>query len=320
MNVIAIMGCTASGKSSVAEVIAGRWRESRGVVATVMAVDSMQVYRGMDIGTSKPSEQVRRSLPHAMLDVADPWESYSAARFCDTAQNILDAHAAEGKRVIMVVGTILYFKALTQGLFAGPAAQPEIRRRLNQLADDAGTEALHRQLAAVDAVAAGRIHLNDRRRLIRALEVFEVTGRPISALQDQWRAERSAPDFPLIVIQRDRADLAHRINRRVEEMLERGLVEEVERLINHPQGLSMQAAQGVGYKEIIDYLHGRCSRDQAIEEIKINTRHLAKLQRTWLRRFAITATVDAGPTETAELQAQQIMDACEGWADRLASA
>lgn len=320
MNVIAIMGCTASGKSSVAEVIAGRWRESRGVAATIMAVDSMQVYRGMDIGTSKPSEQVRRSLPHAMLDVADPWESYSAARFCDTAQNILDAHAAAGKRVIMVVGTILYFKALTQGLFAGPAAQPEIRRRLNQLADDAGTEALHRQLAAVDAVAAGRIHLNDRRRLIRALEVFEVTGRPISALQDQWRAERSAPDFPLIVIQRDRADLAHRINRRVEEMLERGLVEEVERLINHPQGLSMQAAQGVGYKEIIDYLHGRCSRDQAIEEIKINTRHLAKLQRTWLRRFAITATVDAGPTETAELQAQQIMDACEGWADRLASA
>lgn len=310
-NMVAILGCTASGKSAVAEALAMEYNRIHQVMPTIMAVDSMQVYRGMDIGTSKPSIATRRQIPHAMVDVVSPSESYSAAEFRDAAAPIIADHQNRQRPLIWVVGTILYFKALTEGLFSGPSADAAIREELTRVADQHGTSALHEQLARVDSVAAQRIHPNDRRRLIRALEVYQLTGQPISTLQQQWQTDRNRIDFPIIMVDRAREDISQRINRRVGQMMKDGLVEEVQRLVAGNGGLSMQAAQAVGYKEIIEYLDQRCSLEDAVEQIKINTRHLAKLQRTWLRRYD-AMKIQPAPDRPIELSAPDIIRAL-GW-------
>ncbi len=259
---------------------------------TLMAVDSMQVYRGMDIGSAKPNAEIRRALPYAMLDVADPWESYSAARFAAEAQTILDAHAhththigGHRRPIILVAGTILYLRALLEGLFAGPSADAAVRQRLQMEANAQGSAALHARLHGVDPVAAGRIHANDLRRIVRALEVYELTGQPISALQTQWQTEHPTMKCLCIGISRPTESLNRRINARVKTMLAAGLLDEVKRLRDAPGGLSVQAASGVGYRQLLDHLAGRLSFEEAVERMKIQTRHLAKLQRTWLKRF-----------------------------------
>ncbi len=306
-GMIAILGCTASGKSALAEAIAGEIHRRGGTTPTVMAVDSMQVYRGMDIGTSKPSRDIRAQIPHAMIDMVEPSESYSAARFRDAALKIIDDHRLNSRPIILAVGTILYFKAVTEGLFSGPPAVTHVREELSRIADLQGSAVLHQRLMEVDPVSAGRIHPNDRRRLIRALEVYQMTGSPISTLQQQWLADRPQIDFPLILVDRPREDLSQRINRRVMQMIRDGLVDEVRELMARPGGLSMQAAQAVGYKEIIEHLQGRCSLEDAAEQIKINTRHLAKLQRTWLRRYTPTLTIRPTPEAPVESFAAEII-------------
>jgi len=282
-NILAIVGCTASGKSELAERL--RWAGSGGSPATIMAVDSMQVYRSMDIGTAKPSHQTRARLEYVMIDVANPWESYSAASFVQTAMPIIREHQEKNRPLIMVVGTILYFRALLEGLFEGPTAEPQIRRRLRQEAQEHGTAYLHDKLSKVDPAAAERIHPNDIRRAIRALEVFELTGTPISQLQVQWQSPSRQFDCRIIGVAREKEDINRRINQRVKAMMEEGLLQEVKKLRDNPHGLSVQAAQAVGYKELIEHLDGKVSLDEAVDQIKIQTRHLAKLQRTWLKRF-----------------------------------
>ncbi len=285
---IVIVGCTASGKSDLAEAAAAR------LGATIMAVDSMQVYRGMDIGTAKPDAATRARIPHVMIDVAEPWESYSAARFAAEARPILEQHQRENRPIVLVGGTILYLRALLEGLFEGPSADPAVRAALQAEADRGGVPALHARLAEIDALAASRIHPNDLRRIVRALEVHQLTGRRISDLQTQWNRDHPAIGARFIGVRRDKEALNRRINARVKAMLAAGLLDEVRRLAAEPRGFSEEAASAVGYRQLLDHLAGKCTLDEAVEEVKIQTRHLAKLQRTWLKRFHGIVWLGAG--------------------------
>jgi tRNA dimethylallyltransferase len=277
--ILVILGCTASGKSDLGETLSQRLH------AQVMAVDSMQVYRGMNIGTAKPSPEIRSRIPYLMLDVADPWEPYSAARFVAEARPLLESAHSTGQPLEIVAGTILYLRSLIEGLFEGPRADPAIRAELAQRAAAEGTAPLHAELAQVDPPAAQRIHRNDLRRIVRALEVHRLTGKPISELQTQWAAAHPAVAATYIGIHREKEFLNRRINARVKKMIDAGLVEEVRRLVADPRGFSQEAASAVGYKQLLEHFAGRCSLEDAIEQIKIQTRYLAKMQRTWLKRW-----------------------------------
>ncbi len=298
MPIIVIVGCTASGKSELAEALAESWPIDRSQPTTIMAVDSMQVYRGMDIGTAKPDRLVRQRIKHLMIDVADPWETFSAARFVQLAGPILEEHRRGRQPLILSTGTVLYLRALLEGLFAGPASNAAFRTALQTRAEQKGTVSLHRELQEVDAAAAEKIHPNDLRRIIRALEVFHATGRPISELQTQWSARPGDDSTLWIGIRRSREDLNGRINRRVKAMITAGLVEEVQALVAGENTLSVEAASAVGYRQILDYLSGNCTLEDATEAIKIKTRHLAKLQRTWLKRFSSIHWLEPGPHQS----------------------
>ncbi|MBI5863528.1 MAG: tRNA (adenosine(37)-N6)-dimethylallyltransferase MiaA [Planctomycetes bacterium] len=281
-SVIAILGCTASGKAELGRALAAR------IDAEIVSVDSMKVYRGMDIGTAKPSRAQQAATPHWLIDAVDPWEPFSAARFVELADEAILDILGRGKPVVVVGGTVLYFKALYEGLFPGPAAQPELRAEIRRRAAEIGSEALHGELAAVDPVAASRIHPNDIRRIERALEVYQVTGRPISSHQTQWAdatLRRPEWNWRLIGLRRPRELANRRINDRVRRMVAAGLVEEARRIWSDPRGVGEQARQSVGYAELSEHFEGRASLEDAIERIKIDSRRLAKQQRTWLRRL-----------------------------------
>ncbi len=280
-RVIIITGCTASGKGTLARAVA----EHLG--AEILSIDSMKVYRGMEIGTAKPSAAVRQALPHHLIDVVDPWEPFSAARFVDSADRAVEDIHARGRPVVAVGGTILYLKCWYEGIFEGPTADPAFRRQLRARAQTEGTASLHAELQHKDPDAAGRIHPNDLRRIERALEVYHLTGQPISALQRQW--ERPGPrrdDWHWIPIglAREREDNNRRINLRVRKMLAAGLVDEARRLHDDPRGVGDQASQAVGYAELFAHFAGRLALDEAVEQIKIHSRQLAKHQRSWLKR------------------------------------
>ncbi len=295
--VVAILGCTASGKGGLARALAGE------LDAEILSVDSMKVYRGMDIGTAKPTPEQRAAVAHHLIDVADPWEAFSAARYVELADAAVDAVHARGRPVVAVGGTVLYFKCLYEGMFAGPSADPGIRAELRRRAAAEGSAALHAELARVDPEAAGRIHPNDLRRIERALEVYRLTGQPISALQRQWDRDRlRRPDWQwvLIGLRRQREDASSRINARVRQMVAAGLIDEARRIWSDPRGVSQQARQAVGYAELFAHFEGRCSLEDAIERIKIDTRHLAKQQRTWLRRFGQIRWIDVSPETELE--------------------
>jgi tRNA dimethylallyltransferase len=220
-----LTGPTASGKSAVGVELARR------IGAEIISLDSIAVYRGMDIGTAKATPDERRVAPHHLIDVLDPWEEFSLAQYVEAAGQVAAEIAGRGRQVLFVGGTPLYLKGLLRGIFQGPPADWELRRRL---ADEAQLHAagwLHERLAAVDPVAASRLHPNDARRLIRAIEVFEKTGRPISELQRQFDVGRTAADCRVFVLDWPREELYRRIDRRVEEMFSTGLVEEVRRLL-----------------------------------------------------------------------------------------
>jgi tRNA dimethylallyltransferase len=296
-RVYVIMGCTASGKSSLAVELARRYR------GQILSADSMKIYRHMDIGTAKPSPALRAEVPHHAIDVADPWEgcSFTVYDYVAMADAAIGAIAASGGVVLAVGGTNLYLKGLIDGMFEGPGESREIRAALKARAAGEGTAVLHAELARVDAQAAARIHPNDLRRIVRAMEVHALTGTPISELQSQWDAGRQRYDCRLLVIRRGREDTNHRINTRVKRMVDAGLVEEVRRLLEDPRKLNSQAAAALGYAEIIRALRGEWTMDEAQERIKINTRRFAKNQRTWFRRFAQAIPLDlAGDATVAE--------------------
>ncbi len=297
-----IVGCTASGKSSLGVELARR------LGGEIISIDSMKVYRGMDIGTAKPSAAVRADVPHHLIDVVDPWDDFSVAQYVALADKaIADIHARD-RKIFVVGGTPLYIKALSEGLFEGPGADPQTRERLQTLAQQEGSPALHERLQVADPVAAGRIHRNDLRRLVRALEVFELTGKPISTLQEQWGRERPRYDCRFLGLRWSKEDLHLRIKERVLRMMDKGLVEEVKSLLALDRPLSTAARQAVGYAEVIDHLQGGADLAHAVEAIKINTRQLAKAQRTWFKRFRTIEWIDVTPESTATGVADVLME------------
>lgn len=282
---ILILGVTAVGKGTLAFDLAGRLN------AEIISVDSMKVYRRMDIGTAKPNTQRRQQIPYHLIDVVEPSESFSVDRFLELTQKAIGDIQSRNKTVIASGGTAMYIKALLHGLFEAPPSDSSIRNRLRHDIATLGLPALHKRLATVDPEAASRIHPNDEKRIIRALEVWELTGKPISALQQQWSTP-AADDWFVIGLRRDKELESKRINLRVKLMVEKGLLDEVKSLLAEPQPLSPQARVAIGYAEIIAHLEGKLGFDEAIEQIKINTRKLAKAQRTWFKTFRNVHWID----------------------------
>jgi tRNA dimethylallyltransferase len=297
---ILILGVTASGKGTLAFELA------RSLGAHLISIDSMKVYRRMDIGTAKPPADKRNQIPWYLIDVVEPHESFSVDRFLDLTHQAIHDITAAGKPIVAVGGTAMYIKALLYGLFDGPGTDPAIRDRLRAEIAQVGLTALHRRLAQIDPQAAQRIHPNDEKRIIRALEVHELSGRPISALQKQW--DRSDPsDWTVIGIRRPKELESKRINLRVKRMIDQGLIEEVRSLLAEPKPMSKQARAAIGYAEIIEHLEGKMTLEDTIELIKINTRRLAKAQRTWFKTFRQIRWIDVEEDTPLETVLQQTL-------------
>ena len=277
---IFVMGPTAAGKTDLAVDLAAE------LPVDVISVDSALVYRGMDIGTAKPEPELLRQVPHALVDICEPEDAYSAARFRADALEEMKKITKKGRIPLLVGGTMLYFRALEHGLSELPPSDPQVRRRLQQRLEEEGTAALHAELGQVDPVAAGRIHVNDPQRILRALEVMELTGQPLSLLQEQNKGSRLPYRLVKLIRAPARRKLLHeRIEKRFSRMLELGFEDEVRRLMARP-GFSpdLPSMRAVGYRQMIDHLQGRLSRDEMREKAVIATRQLAKRQLTWLRR------------------------------------
>lgn len=300
-----IIGPTACGKGAVGREIARR------LGGRILSVDSMKVYRRMDIGTATPSPEVLAAIPHYGINIVDPAEHFSVSRYRDCAAAAVAETRSAGAVPLAVGGTSLYLKALYDGLFEGPPRDERLRDELDRRIETDGLESLHAELAAADPETAERVHPNDRKRIVRALEVYRLTGRPISRLQTQWERSRQRPDYRRIGLRREKEDLHRRINARVGRMIEAGLLDEVRSLRAAPGGLSKEAAQAVGYAEMIEYLRGSLTFDEAVERIKINTRQLAKKQRTWQRRWTDVTWFDVPADEAPADTADRIMAAVE---------
>ena len=293
-KMIMVLGVTASGKARLAFELARR------IDGEIVSVDSMKVYRRMDVGTAKPSPEARRQVRYHMIDVVEPSESFSVGLFCEGALAAIEDIRRRGKPVIAVGGTALYIKALLYGLFEGPGSDERIRAELRAQAETEGPPALHRRLLAVDPQAADRISPNDTRRLVRALEVFQLTGKPISSFQKQFDAAQPVHDWTIIGLRRDKALESRRINARVKRMIDMGLVDEVRSLLAEGRPLSKQARCAIGYAEIIEHLRQDLALDDAVERIKKNTRRLAKGQRTWFKTFRDVQWIDIGEEASDE--------------------
>lgn len=291
---ILILGVTASGKGRIGFELA------RQLDGEIVSVDSMKVYRRMDIGTAKPSREARQQVRYHMIDVVEPSESFSVGLFLERANAAIEDIRSRGKAVIAVGGTALYIKALLYGLFEGPGGDEQTRAALRARAAAEGPAGLHRDLARIDQEAADRINPNDAKRIIRALEVYQLTGKPISSFQKQFEAERPIQDWTIIGLRRERPVESRRINTRVKKMIDLGLVDEVKSLLAEDEPLSQQAGCAIGYAEIIGHLQGRMSLEDAFELIKKNTRRLAKGQRTWFKTFRPMHWIDLGEEEPHE--------------------
>ena len=275
---ILLMGPTASGKTDLAIAL------RRHLPVELVSVDSAMVYRGMDIGSAKPNADELALAPHRLIDICDPAQAYSAARFRDDALREMRDITASGRIPLLVGGTMLYYRALQYGLSALPKADPAVRAALQRELEMQGLEALHERLARVDPLAAARIHRNDPQRTLRALEVWELSGRPLSELQATAGQPMPYRAIKLVRSPVAREELHERINRRFLAMLDNGLVEEVEQLAArgdlHPD---MPAMRSVGYRQVWAWLRGEFTRDEMVERGQAATRQLAKRQMTWLR-------------------------------------
>ena len=305
-NIICIAGPTASGKTALAVELA------KSLGGEVVSCDSMQVYKRMDIGTAKPTAQEMQGIVHHMLDVAEPWEEFSVSRYCETAAPIVDDILARGKTAIIAGGTGLYMDALIRGNAFAPCPSTGMREKLEARADAEGMEAMLKLLRSIDPEAAGRLHISDRKRILRALEVYYETGETITAHNQKTQAipPRYTPVWFALADQ-DRQALYDRIDRRVELMLENGLTREIEGLLTEGIPEKCTAMQAIGYKEFVAALRGECSLAEAAAQVQQASRRYAKRQLTWFRRNPAACWLYRAPGETtAEIaqRARQILE------------
>jgi tRNA dimethylallyltransferase len=281
-----LVGPTGAGKSAIALAIAG------GLDAEIVNADSRQLYRGMDIGTAKPSAEERR-VPHHLIDVCGPDEPIDVASFVAMAHEAIRDIARRGRRPLVVGGSGLYLRVLRGGIFSGPSASPEIRRELEDVARERGVFFLHDQLGAIDPVSAARIQRNDLYRIVRALEVYRLTGMPISVHQDRHRFSAREFDSLTVGVDVPRAMLYAAIDRRFDAMVAAGFAGEVRALLAAGYNPERPPLSTIGYKEIAAFVRGEATLEAAIDQAKRETRHLAKRQLTWFRREPGIVWVDA---------------------------
>ncbi len=278
-GVICLMGATATGKTELALEICSRFP------VEIVSVDSAQIYRDMDIGTAKPEREVLEAVPHHLVDIIDPAQSFSAWDFIDRCHRLLPEISARGRVPLLTGGTMLYFHAFEHGLNRLPQADPELRQRLEDEAGRIGWPAMHERLNRVDPESAARIRPGDTQRIQRALEVYELAGKPLSSLQQRDTSGYAGPLHKLSLAANDRARLHQRIAARFEDMLERGFIDEVAALrARGDLDLSMPSMRCVGYRQLWLYLAGQLTREEMIEKSIAATRQLAKRQITWLRK------------------------------------
>jgi tRNA dimethylallyltransferase len=277
VKLVVIAGPTGLGKTAAAIRLAEHFG------AQIIGADSMQIYRHMDIGTAKPTPEERARVVHHLVDIVDPDQSFDAARYGKMGREIVDSLHRRGVLALVVGGTGLYIKALVHGLFHLPPTDPETRRRLKDLAQSIGSHAMHRKLAECDPEAAARIHPNDTFRIVRALEVFAVAGKPLSMLHRQHRFAETPYDVLKIALNMEREPLYHRIDARVEAMVAQGLLDEVHNLLARGYTGELKPMQSLGYRQMLDYIQGHLTWPEAVCQIKRDTRRYAKRQMTWLR-------------------------------------
>jgi tRNA dimethylallyltransferase len=294
-----LAGATATGKSATGIILARR------IGAEIVSLDSMAIYRGMDIGTAKPSADEQRAIPHHLIDILDPHEDFSVADYLTAAEHLCREIVDRDRIPLFVGGTGLYLRALLRGVFKGPAANPQIRERLESFAKVHSPEELHRRLADVDAPTAQRLHPQDVRRVVRALEIHELTGRPVSEQHDEGPLPESQRPTRVFWLSPPRPWLHLRINARVDAMFAAGLVKEVQGLLKQPHGLGRTASQALGYKEVIDHLRGETSLPETIEQIKARTRQFAKRQETWFKNLVECRQLPMTGTESPEALAEE---------------
>ncbi|MYF69423.1 MAG: tRNA (adenosine(37)-N6)-dimethylallyltransferase MiaA [Proteobacteria bacterium] len=287
---LCITGPTACGKTDLALALA----LAEEFPLEVVSMDSAMVYRGMDIGTAKPSPDILAGVPHHLVDILEPTESYSAGRFAADAREAVERIRSRGRLPVLVGGTLLYLRALRDGLASLPRANPAIRRRLDREAELFGWEGLYRRLEKVDPAVADRISPKDRQRIQRALEVYELTGEPISALQSRERLEPGMPVRAVALVPSDRDRLAERIERRFDAMVEAGFVDEVRALRERGDlDPAMTSMRTIGYRQVWSHLDGDCDWPEARGKAIAATRQLAKRQLTWLRSDKATRQLPA---------------------------
>lgn len=276
-RIVVICGPTASGKSTAAVELAQHFG------AEIINADSMQVYKYMDIGTAKPSSDERRLVRHHLIDILYPDEEFSAALFREAARQTIAELSGQGKKAMVVGGTGLYIKALTSGLIRGGEVDPVIRSRLQAAAQAKGREHVYRRLEEVDPSTAARLHPHDTYRIIRALEVYERTGRPISALRQGHLFQEEPYQVLKIGLKQEREELYHRIDARVDAMIRQGLKEEVGHLLEMGYTSAIKAMQSLGYKQMVAHLQGEYDFAETVRRIKRDTKRYAKRQITWFK-------------------------------------
>jgi tRNA dimethylallyltransferase len=289
------VGLTASGKSALAPELAAA------LGAEIASMDSMLVYRGMDIGTAKPDTALRARVPHHLIDCVEPSESYSVSRYVEDVRGALADLRSRARSALFVGGTALYLKALTHGLFQVPDVDPALRAQLDERWRGEGAAALHAELALKDPSSAQRLHPNDKKRVLRALEVLAQSGRRLSDWQQEWRdgAARSAGRARRIVaLEIDAQELERRIPARTRALLDGGWVEEVRR-VRERCGFGATAAQALGYSQVLELADGLRTRESCEAEINLRTRQFARRQRTWFRQFPEICWVPADASDAA---------------------
>lgn len=302
-----LAGPTACGKTDVALALAEILQAERGTPVEIVSLDSMTLYRRMDVGTAKPTREQRARVSHHLFDILEPWQDFSVAEYLQLAESTCREIVERRHLPLFVGGTGLYLRSLLRGVFEGPPANDEVRRRLEADAAKFGLPALHARLRELDPVVAARVHPNDLRRVVRALEVIELTGNKFSEHHQEAPLPHELRPRNVYWLEPPRDWLYARINARVEVMIAAGWLDEVRSLLNEPQPLSHTAAQALGYKELMDHLAGRISLADAITQIQTRTRQFAKRQHTWFRNLEECTAVPISGKESAETIARSIL-------------